>query len=383
MSDNKKYYWLKLQKTFFTDKKVKKLRKIAGGEIYTIIYLKLLLESLENNCTIQIEGICGEPAEELELMIDEDKDNIKACLIILEKMNLCQIDKDLITFNDIEKMVGSSTTEADRLKAYREKQKALKEVQESTNDVRTYEKRTETEHQSYPEKEIEIERDIELDKEREKEASPDFQNDSVYDDTTGYYKTLPPYELFINKLCDIQEQLLCITATGIHNLQGFKKPEARENLKKAFDSRRYDWEECVELAFKNAKSKPDVSKHWLEFLGYLKIYLGNGDEKNHSLKRYYTPQELAEKEAKKQQKALELEQQRLEEERKQKEQDILEAEKMGLTLEEYYQKQEEADKDFFETLKKSLFNTYSCDSGPQENMEANKRVLQQLKGLNQ
>lgn len=190
----------------------------------------------------------------------------------------------------------------------------------------------------------------------------DFQNDSVYDDTTGYYKTHPPYELFINKLCNIQEQLLCITATGIHNLQGFKKPEARENLKKAFESRRYDWEECVELAFKNAKSKPDVSKHWLEFLGYLKIYLGNGDEKNHSIKRYYTPQELAEREAKKRQKALELEQQRLEEERKQKEQDMLEAEKMGLTLEEYYQKQEEADKDFFENLKKSLFNTYSCDS---------------------
>ena len=58
MSENKKYYWLKLQKTFFSDKKMKKMRLIAGGEIYTIIYLKLLLESLDNGGLIEFENIC-------------------------------------------------------------------------------------------------------------------------------------------------------------------------------------------------------------------------------------------------------------------------------------------------------------------------------------
>ena len=33
----KRYYWLKLQDDFFKSKRIKKLRKIAGGDTYTII----------------------------------------------------------------------------------------------------------------------------------------------------------------------------------------------------------------------------------------------------------------------------------------------------------------------------------------------------------
>lgn len=144
------------------------MRLIAGGEIYTIIYLKLLLESLDNGGLIEFENICDNPAEELSLMIDETADNIKACLVILEKLKLCEYNDNFISFNDIEKMVGSSTTEADRVKAYREKQKLLK-VQKSTDDVHSYENRTQSEQQSYPEIEREKDKEKDTDTEREKE----------------------------------------------------------------------------------------------------------------------------------------------------------------------------------------------------------------------
>ena len=39
----KKYYWLKLKEGFFEQKIIKKLRKIAGGDTYVIIYLKMQL----------------------------------------------------------------------------------------------------------------------------------------------------------------------------------------------------------------------------------------------------------------------------------------------------------------------------------------------------
>lgn len=42
----KKYIWLKLQKDFFKRKEIKKLRKLAGGAVYTIIYLEMQLLSL-------------------------------------------------------------------------------------------------------------------------------------------------------------------------------------------------------------------------------------------------------------------------------------------------------------------------------------------------
>lgn len=166
---------VKTTKDFFSDKKMKKMRLIAGGEIYTIIYFKLLLESLDNGGLIEFENICDNPAEELSLMIDETADNIKACLVILEKLKLCEYNDNFISFNDIEKMVGSSTTEADRLKAYREKQKLLK-VQKSTDDVHSYENRTQSEQQSYPEIEREKDKEKDTDTEREKES---LANDEV------------------------------------------------------------------------------------------------------------------------------------------------------------------------------------------------------------
>lgn len=47
MAENKRYYWLKLMDDFFDSKRIKKLRKMAGGDTYTIIYLKMQLLSLK------------------------------------------------------------------------------------------------------------------------------------------------------------------------------------------------------------------------------------------------------------------------------------------------------------------------------------------------
>ena len=48
MATNKRYYWIKLKEEFFTDKWLKRLRRISRGDTYTIIYLKLLLLSLKD-----------------------------------------------------------------------------------------------------------------------------------------------------------------------------------------------------------------------------------------------------------------------------------------------------------------------------------------------
>lgn len=45
----KRYWWLKLPENFFDAIEIKKLRRIAGGDTYTIIYLKMMLLSLKNN----------------------------------------------------------------------------------------------------------------------------------------------------------------------------------------------------------------------------------------------------------------------------------------------------------------------------------------------
>ena len=61
---DKKYYWLKLKEDFFQDVRMKKLRKVAGGDTYTIIYLKLQLLSIKNNGVLIYNGFLETVEEE-------------------------------------------------------------------------------------------------------------------------------------------------------------------------------------------------------------------------------------------------------------------------------------------------------------------------------
>ena len=78
----KKYYWLKMTDQFFEDKAIKKLRKIAGGDTYTIIYLKMLLTAIKQGNKMYFEGIEDDFMEELALELDEDTDNVKVTAIL-------------------------------------------------------------------------------------------------------------------------------------------------------------------------------------------------------------------------------------------------------------------------------------------------------------
>lgn len=74
--NNKKYYWLKLDRHFFGNARIKKLRKLAGGDTYTIIYLKLLLLSIEFGGVLVFEGIEDTFEKEMALKLEEDEENV-------------------------------------------------------------------------------------------------------------------------------------------------------------------------------------------------------------------------------------------------------------------------------------------------------------------
>ena len=56
---------MKMDRNFFKDARIKKLRRIAGGDTFTIIYLELLLLSLEKNGLLIYEGIENSFEEEM------------------------------------------------------------------------------------------------------------------------------------------------------------------------------------------------------------------------------------------------------------------------------------------------------------------------------
>lgn len=117
----KRYYWLKLKKDFFKSVRMKKLRKIAGGDTFTIIYLKLLLETMDTDGMYKFQHTCESIEEEIAFELDEEVDNVSVTLKFLESVGLLQEvpDEDSIFFTEVSECVGSETDAASRMRRLR------------------------------------------------------------------------------------------------------------------------------------------------------------------------------------------------------------------------------------------------------------------------
>ena len=182
---NKKYYWLKLKENFFTDKTIKKLRKIAGGDTYTIIYLKLLLKATETDGKLYFDGVEDTFADEIALDIDEDSENVKVTLMYLIKNRLLvEISDYEMELTRINEMIGSETNKAELMRKKRARDKQLHEQEvtmlpDVTKKVTMLPDVTKT----LPYIEIEKEIDIEIEKgiekkKREKKKTTDSSESS-------------------------------------------------------------------------------------------------------------------------------------------------------------------------------------------------------------
>lgn len=120
MSINKRFYWLKIGATFFDDLKIQKLRKIAGGDTFTCIYLKLMILSLKNDGSIFFESIFEDIEDELAIKLNETIDNIKATLVFCKSMKMIEIHENKsIFFKQIKDITGSESSSAKRVRKYR------------------------------------------------------------------------------------------------------------------------------------------------------------------------------------------------------------------------------------------------------------------------
>ena len=155
----KRYYWMKFQRDFFKSLRIKKLRRLAGGDTYTIIYLKLQLLSLTTDGFLKYKHIFESFAEELAEEIDESVENIQVTLnyLMQDGVNLMLQDGDTYFLPYAADNIGSEGASAQRVRDFRarqDEQKAL-HCNASVTDVKRL---------CNVEKEI----DIEIDKEKEK-----------------------------------------------------------------------------------------------------------------------------------------------------------------------------------------------------------------------
>ncbi|MEQ9810338.1 phage replisome organizer N-terminal domain-containing protein [Streptococcus jiangjianxini] len=125
LKENKRYFWIQLTQDFFKSKEMKLLRKMPGGDTYTIIYQKMLLVSLEDGGKIYYDDLADDLAEEVSLLIDEDIEAVRMTLLFLENKGLLKRNSEReYFFEQVPEMVGSETASTRRSRKHRE-QKAL------------------------------------------------------------------------------------------------------------------------------------------------------------------------------------------------------------------------------------------------------------------
>ena len=154
MSDNRKYYYLKLKENYFDEDAIVLLESMQDGILYSNILLKLYLKSLKNGGKLQLDENIPYTAQMIATITRQQVGTVERALQIFLKLGLVEpLQNGALYMSNIELLIGQSSTEGERKRRARlELQKALPKHGAD---------------KCPPEIEIEKEIDIELEKERE------------------------------------------------------------------------------------------------------------------------------------------------------------------------------------------------------------------------
>ena len=164
MSDNRKYYYLKLKENYFDDDSIVLLESMQDGVLYSNILLKLYLKSLKHGGRLQLDENIPYTAQMIATITRQQIGTVEKALQIFLKLGLVEVlDSGTFYMSNIELLIGQSSTEAERKRAARLQNKALSTPRTNgghLSDIRP------------PEIEIELKKEIEIKRDREGTPRP-------------------------------------------------------------------------------------------------------------------------------------------------------------------------------------------------------------------
>lgn len=151
-----KYYWLKLKRDFFKRHDIRIIEAMPNGKDYILFYLKLLLESIDHEGKLRFSNTIPYNEQMLSVITNTNVDVVRSAMEVFRELNMIEVFDDLtIYMAEVDKLIGSETKGAERVRKHRETQKLL----QCNTDV-TECNETVTQSKSI---EKEIDKDIELD----------------------------------------------------------------------------------------------------------------------------------------------------------------------------------------------------------------------------
>ena len=168
------YFWLKFDKKFFDNLFIKRLKSVNGGYAMTVIYIRLMLESLETDCILYYEGYFESLIQELALKLDVSEDDISMTMAYFTKCNLIQIDTDgNAKFPQAEALLEQETNWAQ----YKRKNRKVGQIPTNLDNVQRVSNQCPTEKEI--EKEIELEKEVEVEEKTTTTTAPIFSQEFI------------------------------------------------------------------------------------------------------------------------------------------------------------------------------------------------------------
>ena len=94
MSDNKKYYYLKLKEDFFDSPEIKVLESMPNGYKYSNLLLKLYLKALKFDGALRLNEYTPYNVEMISAAVGMDIDTVRVAFDLFEKLKLVEILND-------------------------------------------------------------------------------------------------------------------------------------------------------------------------------------------------------------------------------------------------------------------------------------------------
>lgn len=127
MADNKKYYYMRLKEDFFNSRELIVLESHPDGYLYSNILLKLYLLSLREDGRLMLNKTVPYNAQMIAAITRHKVETVEAALKEFLELDLIEVlDSGAIYMLDIQNYIGLTSTEADRINAYRKRIKREK-----------------------------------------------------------------------------------------------------------------------------------------------------------------------------------------------------------------------------------------------------------------
>lgn len=120
MSENRKYYFLKLKEDFFEQDTIVLLESLKDGILYSNILMKMYLKSLQFNGFLKVNEHLSLTTEMIATLTRHEVGTVERAVKIFLELGLAETtDTGTIYMSQIETLVGKSSTEGERKKLSR------------------------------------------------------------------------------------------------------------------------------------------------------------------------------------------------------------------------------------------------------------------------